>query len=79
MDAGVSPMQAINATISVDENGHATILERIFTAPGKHSAVIVIEQKPVEKKPLILPKIKGELRNPNDTFRREDMYDDDGR
>ena len=72
-------MRAINATISVDENGRATIVETIPTSPGQHAAVIVIEQKPVEKKPLVLPRIEGKLRNPSEAFRREDIYDDDGR
>ena len=75
-------MKAIKATIVVDADHRATIQLPVEVEPGEHTVTLLIGASPSEA-PLPwdgypshdIPWIWPE----DDTFRREEMYGDDGR
>lgn len=70
----------VHATIAVDDQGHVRVRTDAPLPKGEHDAVITLDAPVRPKRSLLdLPTIKGKLIDPNNSFRREDMYDDDGR
>ena len=72
-------MRTIETLMIVDEQGTATIKLPPDVTPGEHQVVMVIEeelQKP--RVPLSFPQhdIGPWPFGPDETFRREDLYDD---
>jgi hypothetical protein len=74
-------MKTFQTVLSVDERGMATIRMPPDLTPGKYRVVIVIEEARREKAPLTFPShdVGPWPFGPEETFRREDMYGDDGR
>ncbi|MGP0066380.1 MAG: hypothetical protein ACLQGP_22675 [Isosphaeraceae bacterium] len=78
-------MRAIQTTIEVDEEGGATIQLPADVAPGPYQAVVVIaEKEPAAPRPLPtmadFPRHEIPWPFPEGfTFRREEIYGDDGR
>jgi hypothetical protein len=74
-------MITLRTTAHIDEKGQLSVKLPESFLPGEYELVIVIDEKPVEKEtgkrlkfasyPYLVP--AGE------TFRREDMYEDEGR
>lgn len=75
-------MRVIEVTINVLSDG-AVELEGPADLPlGKHHALLVIEASPAttaRRRPLQLRSYPIGLVSVHDTFRREDLYGDDGR
>jgi hypothetical protein len=75
-------LKTIETVLTVDEQGMATVRMPPDVAPGAHRVVMVIEEELKKPKiPLSFPKhdIGPWPFGPNETFRREDLYGDDGR
>lgn len=74
-------MRTIETIVTVDEQGMATLKMPPDITPGQHKVVMVIEEQSKRKAPLSFPQhdVGPWPFGPNDTFRREDMYGDDGR
>lgn len=74
-------MRTIETFVTVDEHGMATIKMPPDVTPGEHKVVMVIDEKPRQKTKLAFAKhdIGPWPFGPEETFRREDMYGDDGR
>ncbi len=78
-------MHTIETTATVTEDGKLTIVVPPKVAPGAHRVVVVIEEgvtheahpgahEPIALRPLPLPAWPDDA-----TFRREEIYGDDGR
>ena len=80
-------MKTIETRITIAPNGHVTITDPLPAdiPPGEHRAVLVIDEQlttpPTRKpKPPLCLNVWNWDAWPADTaFRREDLYDDDGR
>ena len=75
-------MRAIEVTIKVSEDGAVELEVPADLLPGKHQALLVVEELSVSRpgrEPLKLRAYPIGLVSENDTFRREDIYGDDGR
>ena len=80
-------MKKIEARITIAPNGHVTIPDPLPAdiSPGEHRAVLVIDEQltaPPARKPKLPLRLNVWNWNawPADAaFRREDLYDDDGR
>jgi hypothetical protein len=78
-------MKTIQTTIEVDEQGRATIQLPAGVTPGQYQAVVVIEDRqPVAPRPrpsmADFPRHEIPWPFPEGfTFRREEIYGDDGR
>ena len=74
-------MKTIETTTVVGEDRKLTVQLPADVEPGTHQVVVVIEEaatsRPLE--PLQFSKHDLTLIDPNFTFRREDLYGDDGR
>ncbi len=82
-------MKTIEMELNVVPNGKS-VMEILFppdVIPGKHKAILIIEDEPLAKEKenvvfdlnQVFSKYNVSLLNPLDTFRRENIYDDDGR
>lgn len=77
-------MRTIETTVIVTDKGQITITLPSDITPGKHRIVLVIDETflppDVDKVKQPLKLNVGEWKNwsPESTFRREDIYDDDG-
>ncbi|MCI5160077.1 MAG: hypothetical protein D3906_16970 [Candidatus Electrothrix sp. AUS1_2] len=78
-------MKAIETNIFVKAPGRAVVDLRLppEIKQGRYRAMVIIEEYPVSKKRtkkgVRFPVFDAEPVNPNNTFRREDLYGDDGR
>jgi hypothetical protein len=74
-------MRTIETVVTVDKRGIATLQMPPDVTPGEHKVVMVMEEKPKRKAPLSFAThdVGPWLFGPEETFRREDMYGDDGR
>lgn len=75
-------MRAIDVTITVLPDGEFQLEGLADLPPGKHQAVLVVENGPIapeRRVPLAFRTYPVGLVAPNETFRREDIYGDDGR
>lgn len=79
-------MRTIETTAVVTSDGKLTITLPSDITPGEHRVVVVIDTngtspspKRLPKPPLRLASWKWEAWPEESTFRREDMYGDDGR
>lgn len=74
-------MLTLKTTAHIDNNRQINIQLPETLSPGAYELVIVIDEKPVEKEQK--KKLKFASYNypipKGETFRREDMYGDDGR
>ena len=75
-------MRTIETTATVTEDGKLIVQAPPGVTPGEHHVVVVIDDTPSESKPL--PPLELHVAKigawPADfTFRREDLYGDDGR
>ena len=75
-------MHTIETTATVTEDRKLTIEVPADIAPGAHRVIVIIDEGMVpsnERAPLQLAAYPVGLTSDNFTFRREDLYDDDGR
>jgi hypothetical protein len=75
-------MKTIEVTVTITPDGKLTAPAPPDILPGEHRAVVVIEEKLVAKKerqPLKFSAYPVGLVSETMTFRREDIYGDDGR
>jgi len=74
-------MKTIETVLTVDERGMATVRMPPDVSPGEHKVVMVIEETRRKKSPLTFSShdVGPWPFGPEETFRREDLYDDDGR
>jgi hypothetical protein len=80
-------MRTIETHVTVTPDGQLTVRAAAPAdiPPGEHSAVLVIDEHialamvRTPKPPLVLKIWKWEAWPTNATFRREDLYEDDGR
>lgn len=78
-------MRAIEVTITVLPDGAAEIEGSADLPPGKHQALLIVDQPAVSrpertpKPPLELTMLDWSGWPADSTFRREDLYGDDGR
>jgi hypothetical protein len=74
-------MKTIETVLAVDEHGMATVRMPPDVTPGEQKVLIVIETTPSRKAPLTFSShdVGPWPFGPEETFRREDMYDEDGR
>lgn len=75
-------MRAIEVTINVQPDGAVELEGPADLPPGKHHALLVVEEPPVttaRRHPLRLRSYPVGLISEHDTFRREALYGDDGR
>ena len=78
-------MKAIETNIFVKAPGRALVDLRLplEMKQGRYRAVVIIEEYPVRKKRIKkgvrFPVFDAKPVNPNNTFRREELYGDDGR
>jgi hypothetical protein len=75
-------MRAIEVTINVLPDGTVELEGPADLPPGKHHALLVVEAPPAttaRRRPLQLRSYPVGLISVHDTFRREDLYGDDGR
>lgn len=78
-------MKAIETNIFVKAPGRAVVDLRLppEIKQGRYRAMVIIEEYPVnqerKKKTIRFPTFNAELVDPKNTFRREDLYGDDGR
>jgi hypothetical protein len=74
-------MKTIQTVLTVDEHGMATLRMSPDITPGRHRVVLVIETTKMPKEPLTFPShdVDPWPFGPEETFRREDLYDDDVR
>jgi hypothetical protein len=77
-------MRTIETTITITLDGEILVPTRAHLTPGEHKAVLVIEDTPIQptngiaKPPLKLHVFALDA-PPGTTYRREDLYNDDGR
>ena len=75
-------MRVIEVTINVLSDGAVELEGPADLPPGKHHALLVVEAPPAttaRRRPLQLRSYPIGLISEHDTFRREDLYGDDGR
>jgi hypothetical protein len=76
-------MITVRTRVTVDDNGVATLRLPPDIPPGPHEAVVVIEEALAQEQAPIrewLPRHDVPWPfSPTETFRREEMYGDDGR
>ena len=78
-------MKTIRTNLLVKKTGRATVDLRLppDIKQGRYDAVIIIEERPHRqkkiKRPVRLPSYDTDLADRTFTFRREDLYGDDGR
>ena len=80
-------MKALAIQATVDEDGELRVVAQAppGVAPGEHQAVLLLEESaggpshPSPKPPLRLKMLDLQGWPANTTFRREDIYGDDGR
>jgi hypothetical protein len=76
-------MRALTATAIVRPDHVLTVQMPTDVAPGAHQVVVVLQEgAPAEQKGELLenwPAHDAQLVNPHMSFRREDIYGDDGR
>ncbi|MFH1005157.1 MAG: hypothetical protein V1781_06650 [Bacteroidota bacterium] len=71
-------MMTLNTKATVTDNSVLMLSLPKNLPKGEYDIVIVIEDKVYVDAPLWSMNLKGKI-NPDETFRREDMYDDNGR
>ena len=71
-------MITLNTKATVTDNSMLMLTLPKNLPKGEYDIVIVIEDRVHEDAPLWSMNLKGKI-NPSETFRREDMYDDNGR
>jgi hypothetical protein len=75
-------MRAIETTAEVGPDGKLVVQLPSDIPPGPHRVVVVVEEQPAAKptrEPLTFSNHDLTLIDPSFTFRREDLYGDDGR
>jgi hypothetical protein len=75
-------MRTIEATATVTPDRTLTVMVPPDIPPGKHRVVLVIDDQPAaqeKRPPLKFSAYPVGLVSDSMTFRREDLYDDDGR
>ena len=75
-------MRTIETTAEVGPDGKLVVQLPPDIPPGPHRVVVVVEEQPAERpkrEPMTFSAYDVELIDPNMTFRREDLYGDDGR
>jgi hypothetical protein len=72
-------MKTIEMTILVDEGRRATIQLPVDITPGRHQAVVVIDEPAVARAPLTFSAHDVGPWPDGFTARREEMYGNDGR
>ncbi len=75
-------MRAVEVTITVSEDGTIELEGPADLSPGKHQALLVVDEPAaprIRREPLRLKTYPAGLVSESDTFRREDIYGDDGR
>jgi hypothetical protein len=74
-------MRTLIATATIDPNHMLTVQVPADIPPGAHQVVVVLEDVPTTGEALIVnwPAHNVGLSDPAMTFRREDLYGDDGR
>lgn len=74
-------MKAITTTATVAANGTLTVTVPTDMPPGEHEVVLVIDEEPAVKRerlPLKFSAYPVGVASESFTFRREDLYDDNG-
>jgi hypothetical protein len=73
-------MITIQTRATVDEQGMMTLRLPAHVAPGEHELVVVIEEPAKTRAPLSFSShdVGPWPFSPGETFRREDLYGDDG-
>jgi len=71
-------MITLNTKATVTENSLLTVSLPKNLPKGEYNIVIIIDDVVHEDAPLWGMNLKGNI-NPDERFRREDMYDDNGR
>ena len=75
-------MRPIEMTAEVGEDRKLVVQLPSDVPPGPHRVVVVVEEQPAERpkrESLTFSAYDVELVDPSCTFRREDLYGDDGR
>ena len=75
-------MRTIEATAQVGEDHKLVVQLPADVAPGPHRVVVVIEEPPAERpkrEPMRFVTTDVGIVDPSFTYRREDIYGDDGR
>ena len=72
-------MKTITTTAVIGPDRILTVQLPPDVPPGKHEVVVVLNGVPVPQVPELSPPYPVGPINPHDTFRREDIYGDDGR
>jgi hypothetical protein len=74
-------MKTIEIMLTVDEQGVATLRMPPDVPPGEHKVVMMIDETKVPRTPMVFSShdVGPWPFNSNETFRREDLYGDDGR
>jgi hypothetical protein len=75
-------MRTIETAAEVGPDGKLVVQIPPDVPPGPHRVVVVVEEQPAERpkrEPLTFSKHDLTLIDPSFTFRREDLYGDDGR
>ena len=81
----LSKMKTIEVNHRISEDRFLTLQLPSSIQPGEHHILIVIDEQPLkkepinEKKPLKFNNFSWNAWQDDCTFRREDLYDDDGR
>ena len=75
-------MRTIETTARVSDDRKLVVQLPLDVTPGEHRVVVVIEESPAaprQREPLRFSGYDVGLIDPNFTFRRDDLYGDDGR
>lgn len=75
-------MRVIETIVNVMPDGTTLVKDLLDIAPGEHRVVLVIDEqpdKPRARRPLRFTAYPAGPSSPSDTFRRENLYGDDGR
>lgn len=75
-------MRTIETTVTVDDEGTATLRLPLDIPPGKHKAVVVLDEtanRPARRLSFASHDVGPWPFGPEETIQREDLYDDDGR
>ena len=74
-------MITIQTRATVDEQGMITLRLPAQVAPGEHELVVVVGEPTKSRPPLVFSShdVGPWPFSPGETFRREDIYGDDGR
>jgi hypothetical protein len=77
-------MRTIETVVTVDERGMVTLRMPPDVPPGEHKVVMVIEEAPFTRPKFDMSSfprhdVSPWPFGPTETFRREDLYGDDGR